>query len=91
MSAKAHSLMTKLGKGPKFTTRAILLAGVASVCLPGNLVAQENENKDGTTQNTIVLEAISVEAKADVIKGGIQLDEDELDRIAPKDIKDVFR
>jgi len=91
MSVKAYKLKTKTGRGPKLTMRTILLAGVASICLPQISKAEDGVKNDGSSQNTIVLEAITVEAKADVISGGVQLNENDLDRIAPKDIKDVFR
>lgn len=42
-------------------------------------------------ENTIILEPISIDAKADVITGGVQLTSDDIDQIDPASIKDVFR
>lgn len=53
-------------------------------------VAQTAADKDKEDDNAIVLEPISVDAKADVITGGVQLESEDFERINPQTLKDVF-
>ncbi|MBO6826664.1 MAG: TonB-dependent receptor [Sneathiella sp.] len=87
MSTGRQTPQEVVSRGKVVTMKTLLLASVAAISIPTLGYAQTTDNE----KETIALEPISVEAKADVLTGGIQLDEDELDRIAPKDIKDVFR
>ncbi len=70
---------------------SVFVAGVCAVLIPLNAVAQEKKPEGKEDDKVIVLEPISIDAKADVITGGVQLNSDDLDRIDPVDIKDVFR
>ncbi|AJD52425.1 hemoglobin/transferrin/lactoferrin receptor protein [Thalassospira xiamenensis M-5 = DSM 17429] len=68
--------------------RATLLAGVALTVLPVAAVAQETKAKDET-----VLAPIEVTASQDsgpTAAGSVTVTQDELDRINPQTIKDVF-
>ncbi len=74
--------------------KLLLLAGVAAIALPGTQVLAQETQKKGeaeTAQETVTLEPISVNAKADVLTGGVQITEEVLNRVNPQDIKDVFR
>lgn len=46
---------------------------------------------DEKKNDTISLAPIAVDAKADVITGGVQLESEDFDRINPQTLKDVFR
>lgn len=56
----------------------------------GTEVAQ-TADKDKEQDGAIVLAPISVDAKADVITGGVQVEAEDLDRINPQTVRDVFR
>jgi hemoglobin/transferrin/lactoferrin receptor protein len=45
----------------------------------------------GQNTDTLILAPIAIDAKADVITGGVQLDGDDIARLDPQDIRDVFR
>ncbi len=68
---------------------SVFVAGVCAALVPLSAVAQEKKDKDD--EGAIVLEPITIDAKADVITGGVQVNSEDLDRIDPVDIKDVFR
>ncbi len=71
--------------------KTFLLAGVSIMTLPVLTATAQGGASKENSKNLIVLDVISVDAKADVLTGGIQVDEGDLDRISPQDIKDVFR
>ncbi len=51
----------------------------------------QSKDEEQTEANMIILAPISIDAKADVITGGVQLDAQDLDRIDPQTMRDVFR
>jgi len=81
---------TPLRPAPFKTT---LLAGAGVMVLASAAYAQDTNTGDATHEATdaILLAPISIDAKADVITGGVQLQQHDLERINPKDMRDVFR
>ncbi len=71
---------------PKF--KPALMAGAAVMAMTTSAIAQEVKPEE---EDVIVLDPISIDAKADVITGGVQIEEEALDRIAPETVRDVFR
>ena len=65
-----------------------LMAGAAVMALSTAAIAQDVINEE---EDMLVLEPISIDAKADVITGGVQIEEEELDRIDAANMRDVFR
>lgn len=63
-----------------------LLAGTALIGSAGTVEAE-----DSAKPKPVLLQPISIDAKADVITGGVQIESDDLDRINPQTLKDVFR
>ena len=80
----------KLSDAPSkaYTFKNALLAGCAAIVLNGTAQAQDAKKDE---EKAIMLAPISIDAKADVITGGVQVDADDLERIDPVDMKDVFR
>jgi hemoglobin/transferrin/lactoferrin receptor protein len=74
-----------------YAFRSVLLASVAVIFLNQNALAQDATKSDDQEDKTIVLDPISIDAKADVLTGGVQLGDEDLERSNPQDIKDVFR
>lgn len=72
-------------------TSGVALAqdGVADTRLANAEIAQPQD--DNAQDGTIRLEPIAVDAKADVITGGVQLESEDFERINPQTLKDVFR
>ncbi len=64
------------------------MASVAAISIAPAAWADDT-GKD--KKDPIVLEPISIDAKADVITGGVQLDNETIERINPVDVKDLFR
>lgn len=68
-------------------SRGVLLAGVALFAMSQSVHAQEQKKEES---DAIVLAPIAVDAKADVLTGGVQIDEEQLERNNPFDVRDVF-
>lgn len=68
--------------------RTTLMVGTAFIALSSTAWSQDTKKIED--EKTIILDPISIDAKADVITGGVQIEEDDLDRIDPVDMKDVF-
>lgn len=89
--AEMHGLVSTL-RGSRIGSSVsvpALLAGLLSVTVATDSAAQSASTAEQGA--TVTLAPISIDAKADVITGGVQLDEDDLDRINPQTLKDVFR
>lgn len=71
--------------GDVFAGDAVRTAAMA------NTELAQSKDKTKKKSETILLQPIAIDAKADVITGGVQLDSDDLDRIDADTIKDVFR
>lgn len=69
-------------------SRAALLAGLTVLAYP--LAGHAQSANDQNAGGTVVLAPISVDAKADVITGGVQMDEDDFERINPQTLQDLF-
>jgi len=63
--------------------------GIADTRLAAAELAQTVD--ENAQEGAIQLEPIAVDAKADVITGGVQLESEDFERINPQTLKDVFR
>lgn len=66
-----------------------LLAGVLSVVTAAESAAQSVPAQG--SGDTVVLAPIAIDAKADVITGGVQLDAEDVERTNPQTLRDVLR
>lgn len=56
-----------------------------------NTQLAQSKDDEEKKNDAIMLAPISIDAKADVITGGVQLDSDDIERIQPQTLRDVFR
>ncbi|WP_417793064.1 TonB-dependent receptor domain-containing protein [Terasakiella pusilla] len=82
----SHGLFCPSFSGQNFKTG--LMVGAAFVVMATAAQAQDAQQQ---TDQTIVFAPISIDAKADVITGGVQIEQEDLDRANPETMRDVFR
>ncbi len=93
-----------LSQRPAAGWRMAMLAGTAIVLICGESLADDRltvgvtpevqvaqTKDDEKTDDAILLAPIAIDAKADVITGGVQLNTEDLGRINPQSMRDVFR
>lgn len=72
----------------KLLWRTAVAAGVTALVAPQAAFAQSAQSP---SSQPVVLAPISIDAKADVITGGTQLEAEDFDRINPETLRDIFR